>query len=63
MCKSCPYLSNVIKTNVEPKIIIVSKLASNAVSGKAKDLEQQVVKELSKLNIANEIKTEVEKVR
>jgi hypothetical protein len=62
MCKSCPYLSNVIKTNVEPKIIIVSKLASNAVSCKANDLEQQVMKELSKLNIADEIKTGVEKV-
>lgn len=60
MCKSCPYQSDVLKTNVEPKIISVSKLASNA---KAKDLEQQVVDELSKLNIANEIKTEVEKVR
>lgn len=59
MCKSCPYQSDVLKTNVDPKISIVSKLAPNE---KAKDLEQQVVEELSKLHIANEIKTKDEKV-
>ena len=64
MCKSCPYQSSLLKTNVEPKIIVLGKLAcnENVASGKAKDLEQQVVEELSKLHIANEIKTKDEKV-